>query len=83
VTLWLSSTSAEIKRTFRFSKAGVLALVDLLYDQLHYITGHGRPLSVLQQLLVALNHSSPAHISSCVVFSCASPPQSASTRLGS
>ena len=47
---------AEFKRTFRFSEDGVLALVDLLYDQLHYPTQRGRPLSVLQQVLVALNH---------------------------
>jgi hypothetical protein len=47
---------AEFKRTFRFSEAGVLALVHLLHDQLHYDTGRGRPLSVLQQVLVALNH---------------------------
>ena len=49
---------AEFKRIFRFSKADILALVDLLYDQLHFDTGHGSPLSVLQQVLVALNHSS-------------------------
>ncbi len=84
MTLWLSSTSTEFKRTFRFFKAGVLALVNLLYDQLHFDTGHGSPLSVLQQVLVALNHSSSrAHQLLCVVFSCESPPQSASTRLGS
>ncbi len=47
---------AEFKRTFRFSEDGVLALVDLLYDQLHYPTNRGRPLSVLQQVLVALNY---------------------------
>ena len=47
---------AEFKRTFRFSEAGVLAIVDMLYDQLHYPTNRGRPLSELQQVLVALNH---------------------------
>ncbi len=57
---------AEFKRIFRFSKAGILALVDLLYDPLHFDTDRGRPLSVLQRVLVALYHSSPAHISSCV-----------------
>ena len=47
---------AEFKRIFRFSKADILALVDLLYDPLHFDTDRGRPLSVLQRVLVALNH---------------------------
>jgi hypothetical protein len=52
---------AEFKRTFRFSEDGVYALVDLLHDQLHVDTNRGRPLSVLQQVLVALNHYAGGH----------------------
>jgi hypothetical protein len=43
-------------QTFRFFKTGVYALVDMLHDQLHFPTERGRPLTVLQQVLVALNH---------------------------
>ncbi len=52
----ISLSDGEFKRTLRFSKAGVYALVEMLHDQLHYPTGRGRPLTVLQQVLVALNH---------------------------
>jgi hypothetical protein len=52
---------AEFKRTFRFTQDGVKALVTLLHDQLHYDTNRGRPLSVLQQVLVALNHYAGGH----------------------
>jgi hypothetical protein len=47
---------AEFKRTFRFTEDGVNAIAEMLHDQLHYPTQRGRPLSVLQQVLVALNH---------------------------
>lgn len=47
---------AEFQRTFRFNQPAVYALVTMLYDQLHFPTNRGRPLSVLQQVLVALNH---------------------------
>jgi hypothetical protein len=53
--------TAEFKRTFRFNKAGVDALVEMLYDQLHIPSNRGRPLSVLQQVLVALNHFAGGH----------------------
>jgi len=46
----------EFKRTFRFTQDGVNAIAEMLHDQLHYPTHRGRPLSVLQQVLVALNH---------------------------
>lgn len=52
----ISMSDAEFKRTYRFTKVGVLALVEMLYDQLHFPTERGRPLTVLQQVLVALNH---------------------------
>ena len=47
---------AEFKRTFRFTEDGVNAIAEMLHDQLHYPSNRGRPLSVLQQVLVALNH---------------------------
>jgi len=52
---------AEFKRTFRFTEAGVYALVDMLHDQLHFESNRGRPLTVLQQVLVALNHYAGGH----------------------
>ena len=54
-------SDAEFKRTFRFTKAGVYALVEMLFDQLNFPTARGRPLSVLQQVLVALNHYAGGH----------------------
>jgi hypothetical protein len=52
----ISLSDAEFKRTFRFSKTGDCALVEMLHDQLHFPTERGHPLTVLQQVLVALNH---------------------------
>jgi hypothetical protein len=51
----------EFKRTFRFTEAGVYALVDMLFEQLNFESNRGRPLTVLQQVLVALNHYAGGH----------------------
>jgi hypothetical protein len=45
--------AAEFQRTFRFTQPAVYALVEMLYEQLHFPTNRGRPLSVLQQVLAA------------------------------
>jgi len=47
---------AEFKRTFRFDKASVAFIVDLLRDQLHHVNNRGRPLTPEQQVCLALNH---------------------------
>jgi hypothetical protein len=49
--------SAEFQRTFRFSKAAVDVIVEMLHDQLIFDHEHlNNPVSPLQQVLVALNH---------------------------
>jgi hypothetical protein len=52
---------AEFQRTFRFNQPAVYAIVAMLHDQLHFPSNRGRPLSVLQQVLVALNHYAGGH----------------------
>jgi hypothetical protein len=52
---------AEFQCTFRFNQQAVYALVAMLHDQLHFPTNRGRPLSVLQQVLTALNHYAGGH----------------------
>jgi hypothetical protein len=47
---------AEFKKQFRFTKEAVIVLTEMLGDQLFQPTQRGRPLTVLQQVLVALNH---------------------------
>jgi hypothetical protein len=52
---------AEFRRTFRFSKDGVDALVLMLHDQLSFDDGRNDPVTPLQQVLVALNHYAGGH----------------------
>jgi hypothetical protein len=54
-------TPAEFQRTFRFNQPAVYILVTMLNDQLHFPTNRGRPLLVVQQVLVALNHYAGGH----------------------
>jgi hypothetical protein len=49
-------SDAEFKRTFRFTKPAVDVIVDMVFDELHLPSNRGLPLSVLQQVLIALNH---------------------------
>jgi hypothetical protein len=49
--------SAEFRRTFRFSKPAVEAIVEMVHDDLIFGGGNKNyPISPLQQVLVALNH---------------------------
>ena len=49
--------SVEFRRTFRFSKPAVEAIVEMVHDQLLFDGGNKNyPVSPLQQVLVALNH---------------------------
>jgi hypothetical protein len=52
---------AEFRRTFRFSKDGVDALVLMLHDQLSFDDGCNDPVTPLQQVLVALYHYAGGH----------------------
>ncbi len=51
---------AQFRRTFRFSKDGVDALVQMFHDQLSFDDGRN-PVMLLQQVLVALNHYAGGH----------------------
>ena len=47
-------TEKQLKKRFRFSKAGVTRLHDKVVDHLQYVERRGRPLDSMQQLLIGL-----------------------------
>jgi hypothetical protein len=60
-TLIATVGDVEFKRQFRFTKEAFIVLSEMLGDQLHLPCERGRPLTVHQQLLVALNHYAGGH----------------------
>jgi hypothetical protein len=60
-TLIATVGDAEFKRQFRFTKEAFIVLSEMLGEQLHLPCERGRPVTVQQQLLVALNHYAGGH----------------------
>jgi hypothetical protein len=60
-TLIASVGDAEFKRQFRFTKEAFIVLSEMLGEQLRLPCERGRPVTVHQQLLVALNHYAGGH----------------------
>jgi hypothetical protein len=52
----VSLSDREFQRTFRFTKQAVVVLVEMLHEQLNHVSNRGLPLSVEQQVLIALNY---------------------------
>jgi hypothetical protein len=60
-TLIATVGDAEFKRQFRFTKEAFIVLSEMLGDQLYLPCERGQPVTVQQQLLVALNHYAGGH----------------------
>jgi hypothetical protein len=56
-----SMGNAEFKRQFRFTKEAVVALTEMLGDQLSVPDQRGGPLTALQKVLITLNHYAGGH----------------------